>query len=255
MTREEFLHVVSQVRPFSDFVYFHVKGEPLMHPDLEYFLQVRKQNSLKVNITTNGTLLLKKGDLLISSDAVRQVNISVHSFSENQAQNDYLDSVINFAKEASQKGIFVVLRLWNLTGMRETDEITKKSISYINRTLCPDADLFSEMKLKRSFTVSKSLFVSFEEQFEWPTLKSEHLKDGYCHGGRDQIAILSNGTVVPCCLDAEGVIDLGNIFKMPFKDIVTGKRLKDICDGFTARRACEILCKKCTFKSRFDIKV
>lgn len=255
MSREEFSRVITQVRPYSDFVYFHVKGEPLIHPELEYFFKVCEENHVKVNITTNGTLLKEKKDVLLNAKSLRQVNVSLHSFSENQSQGNYLDTVLDFAKEASQKGVYVVLRLWNLSGERETDEVTKNTIRYINRVLCPDVDLFNEMKIKRNYTVSKSLFISFEEQFEWPSLNSTHFADGYCHGTRDQIAVLSNGVVVPCCLDAEGVVNLGNVFESEFSDIVNGERIRAIYNGFTARCAVEELCKKCTFKSRFDIKI
>lgn len=250
LSEEEFLHIINEVRPFSDFVYFHVKGEPLLHPSLPYFLRVCEENNVNVNITTNGTLLEEKADILLSSKALRQVNISVHSFSENEEEG-YLERVICFARRASEKGIFVVLRLWNLTGERTTDEITKNSIKKIGE-ICPEIDLLEQMKIKRSVTLSPNLFVSFEQLFEWPTLSREYDCDGYCHGGRDQIAILSNGVVVPCCLDGDGVVNLGNIFTQPFEEIVNSKRLKAMYDGFTARRAVEELCRKCTFKSRFD---
>ncbi len=251
LSEDEFLHIIKEVRPFSDFVYFHVKGEPLLHPSLPCFLKVCEENGVHVNITTNGTLLGEKEDVLLSSKALRQINISVHSFSENEADRDYLDKVIAFAQKASEKGIFAVLRLWNLTGERTTDEITERSIKKIGE-LCPEADLLEEMKKKRSVTVKNNLFVSFEKLFEWPTLESECEFDGFCHGTRDQIAILSNGVVVPCCLDGEGVVNLGNVFEQSFESIVNGERLNAIYNGFTARCAVEELCRKCTFKSRFE---
>lgn len=255
MTREQFCHAISEIKPFCDFVYFHVKGEPLMHPDLEYFLKVCEENSLKVNITTNGTLLSEKKDILLFSSALRQLNVSVHSFEDKKLQQSYLENAVEFSKILAEKGVYAVLRLWNLSGERNVDEITKESIDYINRTLCPDIDLFEKMKEKRSVCALKNLFISFEEKFEWPSLESDHCADGYCHGARDQVAILSDGTVVPCCLDAEGVVNLGNVFKTPFSQIITSKRFTDIKNGFAARRAVEKLCKKCTFKSRFDIKI
>ncbi len=251
LSDEEFLHIINEVQPFSDFVYFHVKGEPLLHPSLSYFLKICEEKRVNVNITTNGTLLKEKEEILLSSKAVRQINISVHSFSENEGEKGYLDSVISFARRASKNGIFVVLRLWNLTGERTTDDITKKSIEKIG-VLCPEINLFEKMKIQRSVTISPNLFVSFEKLFEWPTLSRDYECDGYCHGTRDQIAILSDGVVVPCCLDAEGVVNLGNIFTQPFEEIVNGERFKAIYDGFTARRAVEPLCRKCTFKARFD---
>lgn len=253
MSKEEFSHIINDIKPFSDYVYFHVKGEPLLHPCLEDFLKICQNAKINVNITTNGTLLKEKEDILLSSKSLRQINISVHSFSENESDKEYLDKVISFAKRASGKGIFAVLRLWNLTGERTTDQITENSINRIGK-ICPEIDLLKEMKERRSVTLGDNLFVSFEELFEWPTLKVKNESDGYCHGTRDQIAILSNGVVVPCCLDGEGVINLGNIFTQSFESIVNGEKLRAIYDGFTSRKAVEELCRKCTFKSRFDTK-
>lgn len=251
LNEKEFTHIINEIKPFSDYVYFHVKGEPLLHPQLERFLKICENAKLNVNLTTNGTLLKENEQLLLSSDAIRQINISVHSFSENECDAHYLTNVISFAKKASEKGTYVVLRLWNLTGDRSTDLITENCIKTIGN-LVPEIDLLEEMKTKRSVTILKNLFVSFEELFEWPSLESNFNRDGYCHGTRDQVAILSNGVVVPCCLDAQGIINLGNIFETPFESILNSSRFNAIYNGFAKRNAVEVLCKKCTFKSRFD---
>ena len=90
------------------------------------------------------------------------------------------------------------------------------------------------------------------EKFEWPDIQIDSLgEEVFCHGLRNQIGILVDGTVVPCCLDSEGNINLGNIFEKSLKDIVEDKRARDIYDGFSRRRAVEELCKKCGYATRF----
>ena len=90
------------------------------------------------------------------------------------------------------------------------------------------------------------------QKFEWPNDKREAAKgETFCYGLRDQVGILVDGTVVPCCLDGEGQIALGNLFNQPFEEIITSERSKRIYDGFSNRQAVEKLCQSCTYAKRY----
>ena len=65
---------------------------------------------------------------------------------------------------------------------------------------------------------------------------------------------MSDGTVVPCCLDADGNLALGNLFESDLESILSSERARNIYDGFTRRRACEELCRKCGYAKRFSNK-
>ena len=114
---EEFSHLLCQVEPFTDYVYLHLMGEPLLHPQLGELLSQCANHQLKVSLTTNGTLLAKQQVLLLSCPAMYRVSISLHSFEANctgQTLEDYLADILCFCKAASeQTGIYCVLRLWN----------------------------------------------------------------------------------------------------------------------------------------------
>jgi len=64
--------------------------------------------------------------------------------------------------------------------------------------------------------------------------------------------ILVDGTVVPCCLDGEGVINLGNIHESDFSQIVESERANNIFNGFSRREAVEELCRKCGYRTKFN---
>ena len=81
--------------------------------------------------------------------------------------------------------------------------------------------------------------------------KREEYRHGYCYGLKDQLAILVDGTVVPCCLDDEGSMKLGNIFEQSLDDIINGERARRIIEGFQKRIAVEELCQKCSYKNQF----
>jgi radical SAM protein with 4Fe4S-binding SPASM domain len=66
------------------------------------------------------------------------------------------------------------------------------------------------------------------------------------------MGILADGTVVPCCLDKEGVINLGNCSAKRIDHIMRSPRAKALRDGFKNGILVEDLCRKCTYIERFD---
>lgn len=255
MTVDEFRHIAEEVKPHTSFIYFHVKGEPLMHPQLKEFLDVAYENALRVNITTNGTLLKSRQELLLSHPAVRQVNISLHSFSEQDDLNEgnYIKNAVAFSKLANERGLYVVLRLWNLDKDNHISDESMKVMNYIETEYGLTKPLLDSMGGRKSVKIAPNAFVGWEQEFEWPTLTSKFVSDtGFCYGMRHQIAILVDGTVVPCCLDANGQAPLGNIYKSKFNDIIATKSAKDIRHGFENRMANNELCKHCSFRTKFD---
>ena len=111
----------------------------------------------------------------------------------------------------------------------------------------------SSLSSETNFTLKDNFFISIQNEFKWPEIKdkSSNITTGYCHALKDHIAILVDGTVVPCCLDNNGDINLGNIYKEPLEDIVNSERALRIIQGFQNRTCVEELCKNCEYKNRF----
>lgn len=256
MDRKCFEHIIKNVKPYTDHVYFHLMGEPFLNKELKQFLDISQENLLKVNITTNGTLIREFKDILLNSLALRQVNISLHSFEANEENisfNEYIDEIINFAKEASEKtDIITSLRLWNLdTKYSASNNMNIDIFKFLEQNFELKCDLREVLKEKNSFKLKNNVYLSMGEKFKWPSLKDEELGERvFCYGLRDQVGILVDGTVVPCCLDSEGSIALGNVFENTLEEILNSKRAMDIYNGFSGRRAVEKLCKKCGFINR-----
>ncbi|EPR14337.1 radical SAM/SPASM domain-containing protein [Ruminiclostridium papyrosolvens] len=252
-----FTHIIREVKPFCDYVYLHLMGEPLLNPNLESFLKICYDSLIKVNITTNGTLLNRCDELLLNSKALRKVSISLHSFEANEG-NELLDSYINntvsFIKKAVEKGIICELRLWNMDNgpIKGTNDMNDEIIRKLEESFQPDFDLWLAVKNKPNVKLEDRLFISGSEIFEWPDISRDIIDEKvFCYGLRDQFGILVDGTVVPCCLDSEGNIPLGNIFKEPLSDILNSERALRIYDGFSGRKAVEELCKKCGYAMRY----
>lgn len=252
MSHEEFSYIAEKVRPYSSYIYFHVMGEPLLHPELERFMETAGNIGFKVNLTTNGTLLRRKKDILLNSKALHMVSVSMHSFEDNENLCDiekYVEDIIDFSRDASDNGIICSLRLWNINGK---NLLNGRILNKIEKEFGLEYSICDKMKNKRNFTVKPFLYIETAERFEWPDIEREYINDDcFCHGLRDHAAVLCDGTVVPCCLDHDGDICLGNLFEMSLYDILTSERARNIYDGFTGRKPVEELCGKCGYVRKF----
>ena len=244
MSVEEFKTVIDKIKDYTDYVYLHVQGEPLLHKDLEEFLKICEDNNLKVNITTNGTLINKYVDIFNRSKSLRQINISLHS--ENNKEN-YYDEVFNACSKLSSN-IYISYRIWNLNTLKPTKEL----LNIVNK-ISEYYDVDKEKLINdKSIKVDINRFVDKDNLFQWPDMNNSVEKDGFCYALKTHIGILSDGTVVPCCLDASGVIELGNIFEESIEDILNKQLTKDIIEGFRNNNAIHPLCRKCNFRERFE---
>lgn len=257
MSLETYKKILAQLKDYTDHIYFHVKGEPLLHPQLDKFLDLAEAYKLKVNLTTNGTLISKLKDKLLDKKALRQVNFSLHSFDANELNfsiEEYLKNILNFTLEATANtNIISSYRLWNLEQDVKSIEKNRHILSIIEETFNLDYKIEEKLLDSRGIKIVKNVYLNAAERFEWPDsqlLESDEC--GFCYGLRDQIAILVDGTVVPCCLDGEGVINLGNISTESFSEIIESPRAKSMYEGFSNRKVIEELCKKCDYRRRFS---
>ena len=245
MTEDEFRTVAAKLKNVTDYMYYHVMGEPLTHPQLCDFIAIANSLGFKSAVTTNGSLLHSRGDELITS-GVYKVNVSVHSFEDGNKEDylQYIDQCIEFADKASRNGVLTVLRLWNNGhdgGMNdETLSLMKDKLD-------------GEWKEgSRGYRIRHKLHLEYGDRFNWPDMTAETYGDDvFCYGLRDHFGVLCDGTVIPCCLDHEGDIPLGNIFEDCIENILASERASNMFEGFSCRRATEELCKKCGYARRF----
>ena len=248
MSRDEFLSVLDKLKGYTNFIYYHLMGEPLSHSELPEFIMLAGEKGFKSIITTNGTLLKQRGDKLIEA-GVHKVNISVHSFEDGSEEQfeDYLTNLAAFAEKANKNGVIIVFRLWN------NGYDNGRNINIINFLKNIFKAEWSENS--KGFKIKDKMFLEYGERFSWPDLNAQvQGRDVFCYGLRDHLGILSDGTVVPCCLDSNGVIRLGNIFENDFSSIINSDRAKAIKCGFDCRKAVEELCQKCGYAQRFSLK-
>ena len=247
MSQGSFTAVCDSLVGVTDYIYLHVMGEPLTHPDLPELIEIGRSRGFKIAITTNGTLLKKRAKELLDASPYK-INISLHSFEEgtNEDYLAYVNGVCDFADTASSNGILTILRLWN-RGYDEGRNINTKAIIEDH---FPDEWVWGAERAR----IRPKLHLEYGDRFEWPDSAATDMGDKvFCHGLGDHFGILVDGTVVPCCLDREGVIALGNIFTDKVEDILTGERAVSMVEGFRKKCAVEDLCKRCGYARRFKL--
>ncbi|WP_099203983.1 radical SAM/SPASM domain-containing protein [Scatolibacter rhodanostii] len=255
VTVDEFSYIIQQAKPYTNHIYLHVLGEPLLHPQLKELLAVAHHFDMQVNITTNGTLLAKTQEILLNAPALRKISISLHSMEPNSPyqKEEYLAGVASFVTQAATKGIFCDLRLWNLGA----DDVDNEAIFIsLCRLLGLDytAQETARLKINESgnTTLMPRIFLGKAARFTWPSMAEPRTEQPiFCHGLRSQVAVLSDGTIVPCCLDSQGDIALGNIFQLPLTQILSSERAQALYNGFSARQPSEELCRRCGYATRF----
>ena len=249
ISEEEFDTVLSKIEGRSKYLFFHLMGEPTLHPLLPSFIEKARQKGFLPAITTNGSLLHEKGDLLLGCPFYK-ISISLHAPDANPAfsAEGYLESCVAFAKEAAKRGKIIALRLWNLGSGADNSDI----LDFLHKAFPEE---WKDIRGGQSQRLSERIFLEWGEKFDWPDPalpECDKDADLFCYGLRDQIGILCDGTVVPCCLDADANLALGNIFVSELEDILSSTRARAIYDGFTRRRGAESLCRKCGYARRFS---
>lgn len=249
MSVAEFRTIAQKLQGIVPYLYLHVMGEPLLHEHLEECLEIAAALGFRVCLTTNGTLLRERGAPLLAHRALHKVSVSLHSMEGNgvKALHGYLEQVWQFAEQAAQEDVITALRLWNIGGQ---DTRNGDILAFLAEKLGTDP-LSHPNPRAGSWRLAPKLYLEQAERFEWPDLTHEETGVRFCLGLREQIAVLCDGTVVPCCLDHEGDVPLGNLLTEELADILAAPRARAFYDGFSCGKPSEDLCRRCGYATRF----
>ncbi|HIO90402.1 MAG TPA: radical SAM/SPASM domain-containing protein [Campylobacterales bacterium] len=253
-----FEDVIKQASLFTKEIACHVVGDPLTLSNLDAYLSLMQKYNLKAVLTTSGYYLKNQKFETLFSPPVKQINISLNSYNKNDSNiifEKYMQTILEFCsyKIKNKKEQFINLRVWNLD-----EQISEKAY---NKNLFELLSSYFDVKLDeeeiytnkpKTIRLSSKILLHFDNYFQWPTLDNKIYGDGTCQGLQSHIAILASGEVVPCCLDCDGVIKLGNLHDSTLEKILHDNRAKNILNGFKNSKAIEELCQKCSYKDRFN---
>lgn len=250
MPPEDFRRIAEKLRGETSYLYLHVLGEPLLHPQLKELLAIAGELGFRVCLVTNGTLLHKRREELLAAKSLHKVSVSLHSFEGNGGAGDlpaYLQQVWEVCLPLSERGVLCALRLWNEgTAPRLNGAVE----AFLSQRIGRDVESLPR-DARGNRTLRPNLFLERAERFGWPDLNAPESGANFCHGFTRQLAVLWDGTVTPCCLDSEGNIALGNLFEQTLEEILRGERAAAMAAGFAARKPTEELCRRCGYARRF----
>lgn len=255
-----FESILTQLQEYTDEIALHVMGDPMVLRNLSDYLDCAHVLGFKVMITTSGFYLDEPRRAVLFHPSIRQVNISLNSFNKNSVARSfeaYLEPILSLCDEKLEKksDFFMNLRLWNLDEIHSELEFNEQLFTVLEKHFRVESLAASVSGERQSIRLASKILLHFDRYFQWPSLKNEAVGDGYCHGLSKQIAILADGRVVPCCLDGEGVMELGNLHATNLGKILSSKRSCDIVSSFAHHVAHEELCQKCSYKERFNKEV
>ena len=251
MDTETFALLAGKLRPYTDFLYLHVMGEPLLHPDLPEILHICSEFGYRVCLTTNGTLLAERVPLLLENASIHKVSVSLHSFEGNGKSSgleDYVESAAGACRTLAGRGVICALRLWNQGGADAENARILQILDFMMKKQIED--LPTDPRGNRR--LAENLYLEQGERFDWPDPRGTARDTQFCYGLRRQIAVLCDGTVTPCCLDSEGRLALGSLLTQELADILAAPRAQAIRRGFDARQPAEALCRRCGYAVRFN---
>lgn len=238
MSIDEYQKVLDNIKPYTQYVYLHLMGEPLLHPKINEIIDMTSKNEINVNITTNGYLLKR----VENNKNIRQINISLHSFDNkyNISLNEYLNNIFETVK--TLPNTIINYRLWATN--EHYNEIIKILEEKYQKEIIPN-DI-------GNFTLDKNVFISIKEEFKWPEIKESGRESnipstGTCLALKDHIGILSNLDVVACCLDSNGDICFGNLNDTSLEEIINSEKFNYIKTNLENNIKTEELCQNCNF--------
>ena len=251
MSPEFFDGILCKIKPYTDYIYMHVMGEPLRHSNIEKLLDYCADREIFANITTNGTLIKEVGEKIKDKPALRQINISLHSFESEKQEyfQQYIENILSFIREIQKKGkIIICLRLWNLNA--EGSAISNKIITdMLKKEFNLHKNIAEGVTDRNGLKLAHNIYLQQEERFIWPKSGGKEIfTNGKCFGLKTHFGILCDGSVVPCCIDSEGSMILGNLKENSLEDILNSNRANTIREGFRESKVVEDFCKTCGFR-------
>ena len=252
-----FRRIVEQVAPLTEQVCFHLMGDPLVHPEFAQFVDICHENQVRIFLVTNGVLMRDKQAQLLLHPSFRQVNFSLHSFFDNFPERDptvYLDRIFEYTERAFElrPDLYINYRLWNLDQSGTVGEKNREMLKRIEERFNYVKTAQVDVRVQKSYRVKNRLYLHFDSEFIWPSMDLPIIgEEGRCHGLSNHFGILVDGTVVPCCLDQQGTIPLGNISQQTVVEILDSPRSQKIVQGFKRRKLVEDLCQRCQYIERY----
>ena len=254
---ETFRRYADEARGFTDYLYLHVMGEPLLHPDFEEILDIAAELGFRICLTTNGTLLPRRLSALVDrAESIYKISISLHAFEANTEArvgrdfSTYIRDCAECAETLGDRGVIVALRLWNGDNPKAVTPALNEGneqVLALLRARFPD----EWTPNRRGKRIGNGVYLEWGEKFDWPATDGsvpDYGPRAHCFAMKDHVAILSDGRVLPCCIDADGLMPLGDLNRAPLAEILQAPPARSFLAALADNKLDYPLCRHCNFK-------
>lgn len=241
--------ICQQVREKTRLLALHLLGDPLCVENLADYLDCAHAHGLRVELTTAGLHTERLPNL--AHPALQQLNFSLTSFVGNESANvvrlrDYLAPIIAICQQ-KPKVLFVNLRFWD-----KEHALFAPLLTILSEHFAMSALNSGRKNRAGRIRLAEHVFLCPDSLFVWPSIQNPIFQhSGTCYGLRSHIGILTDGRVVPCCLDYAGALCLGSLQHSALDAILQSPRARAIQGGFARGQLVEELCKHCGYIQRF----
>ncbi len=221
MEIKDYRKILSMIQPYAETIFFTGGGEPTLHPQIYQMIKEAKQKDIKRTwLLTNGTLLKEKDfsqiiqnkldNLEITLDGMDKANhekISVGSDFVKTVSN--IKSFLEFRKKQGSNRPFTSIKI--IKHSAEQPDMVTNEFSKIFRGAPPDRIYV------KSLTYHSEYSRGFLEDEDFVGLNRNNIINrswnNYfpCLSVYMQIMVISNGDVIACCGDLEGLNVTGNL--------------------------------------------
>lgn len=240
MRFELFQSIVTQIAAFPEnresLFYLHICGEPLLHKDLVRFVRFAAESGLRPILTTNATLLTRDKALQLIQAGLSRIEFSF----EGLDAATYESIRIGAHFEGVSKNIRTFLELNRDAGSPIHTELVIVDL--------PDLD---PQRVKDFADRMRSDFdtVNISGYFDWlgrvDTAGFEREEYVGCSSVDSDLNVLWDGRVVPCCLDVDGAMVIGDFTKQSYLEVLSSLRRHALRERLEAGRLDNLPCNHC----------
>ncbi|SFV70534.1 hypothetical protein MNB_SV-13-1321 [hydrothermal vent metagenome] len=258
MSLELFESTIEQAKKFTSEIACHVVGDPLTLSNLKEYLNIIHKYKMRAMLTTSGYFMKKHSYDTLFHPCVKQINVSLNAFNKNDTSftfEQYMKPILDFCQEKVRRKeeSFINLRMWNLDEVMSEKKFNLELFKKLNSEFNVNIELDKlNPKEKKNIRLDYKVLLHFDNYFEWPSLNNKNYGHGTCQGLSSHIGILADGKVIPCCLDNDAIMELGDLRNESLETILYGEKATSMIEGFKKGICLEELCLKCSYKKRFN---
>jgi pyruvate-formate lyase-activating enzyme len=233
-------NIVDQIAAFPEnhnaLFYLHICGEPLLHKQSVEFIRYAADLGFKPILTTNATLLTTELTAKLLASGLSRIEFSFEGVTPEIFETTRLGAKYDVV----HRNIMDFLEQNRAAGKPVHTELVVVDLPHVEARLLRD---YCE-KMRAHFDT-----VNLSGYFDWlgrvETVKYERSHYRGCAATDTDLNVLWDGRVVPCCMDVDGAMVIGDFTKQCYLEILADLRRHALRERLQCGQLKGLLCSQC----------